>query len=100
MMPVVTQTTAALGLRPVAKALGTSLWAMPTLGLGMSASAQRRSTIACSSGASCSETTRACIENSAILSEKKYWANSRPPAMMMTSPYETPTASSAPMNAT
>ena len=45
-----TQTTAALGLRPVAKALGMSVVAMATLGLGMSASAHSRSTTPCSCG--------------------------------------------------
>ena len=38
-MPVVTQTTERSGERPVAKALGTSMSATPTRGLGMSASA-------------------------------------------------------------
>ena len=48
--PQVTQTTAFLGLRPVAKALGMSVVAMATCGLGMSASAQRRSTTPWSCG--------------------------------------------------
>ena len=43
--PVVAHTTAALGLRPVANALGMSTSAIATRGLGMSASAQSRSTI-------------------------------------------------------
>src|SRR4029453_5469064 len=50
-IPVVTQTTACCWLRPVAKALGRSVSAMATLGLGMSARAQSRSTIWCSPGA-------------------------------------------------
>ena len=68
--PVVAHTTAALGLRPVAKALGTSVWAMATRGLGMSASAHRRSITPCSSGASCGVTSLACMANMAILSLK------------------------------
>ena len=46
MMPVVAQTTACFGERPVANALGTSVSAIATFGLGMSASAHSRSTIA------------------------------------------------------
>ena len=43
-MPVVTQTTACCGrTRPVANALGTSVSAIATRGLGMSAIAQSRS---------------------------------------------------------
>ena len=52
MIPVVTQTTARLGERPVANALGMSSSEMPTRGLGMSASAQSRSIMPCSSGVS------------------------------------------------
>ena len=51
-----------VGERPVANALGTSVSAMATFGLGMSASAQRRSTIACSCGASSGVTSRPPIE--------------------------------------
>lgn len=40
---VVTQTTARSGERPVAKALGFGVSAMPTRGLGMSAKAHSRS---------------------------------------------------------
>lgn len=49
--PVVAQTRAVFSLRPVANAFGTSLSAMATLGFGMSASAQIRSMVPCSSGA-------------------------------------------------
>ena len=48
--PVVAQTTALLGLRPVAKALGTSVSAIATLGFCMSARAHRRSTAPWSAG--------------------------------------------------
>ena len=74
--PVVAHTTAALGLRPVAKALGMSVSAMATRGLGMSARAQSRSTAPCSSGASSGVTIRPCMPHRAILSENQYWANS------------------------
>src|SRR5579875_525743 len=73
--PVVAQTTAALGLRPVAKALGMSTSAIATRGLGMSASAHSRSMIPCSSGASAGVTSRPCIDHSAMRSENQYWAN-------------------------
>ncbi len=55
--PVVAHTTAELGLRPVAKALGTSVSAMATRGFFMSARAQSRSMTPCSWGA-CSGVTR------------------------------------------
>ena len=70
---MVTQTAEWLGLRPVANAFGTSVSAIATVGLGMSASAQSRSIIPCSSGASSGVTTRARIAASAILSEKYHW---------------------------
>ena len=56
MMPRVAHTTAFLGLRPVAKALGMSTSATATRGFFMSASAHSRSTTPCSSG-SCSGVT-------------------------------------------
>ena len=76
--PVVTQTTAALGLRPVAKALGMSVVAMATRGLGMSASAHSRSTTPCSSGACSGVTSLACMAYMAILALNQYWQNSTP----------------------
>ena len=54
--PAVAQTTALLGLRPVAKALGTSVSATATLGFFMSAMAQSRSMAPWSWGA-CSGVT-------------------------------------------
>src|ERR671910_1792523 len=80
-MPVVTQTTACLWLRPVAKALGRSESAIATLGLGMSARAQSRSTVWCSSGACSGDTPRPRIADRARRSEKKYWKNRTPPAI-------------------
>ena len=80
-MPVVQHTTARFWLRPVAKALGTSVSAMATRGFGMSDIAHRRSTTPCSSGASAGLTSWACIANSVILSEKKYCASKNSPAM-------------------
>src|SRR5918993_2700599 len=80
-MPVVTQTTACLWLRPVAKALGRSESAIATRGLGMSARAHSRSTIWCSSGACSGDTSRPRIAARAMRSEKKYWKNRNPPAI-------------------
>ena len=71
--PEVTQTTEDLGLRPVAKALGMSVVAMATLGLGMSARAHSRSTTPCSSGACSGVTSLACMAYMAILALNQYW---------------------------
>ena len=71
--PVVAHTTAAFGLRPVAKALGMSTSAMATRGLGMSARAHSRSMIPWSSGSCSGVTTWPCIDHMAILSENQYW---------------------------
>ena len=71
--PWVTQTTATLLLRPVAKAFGMSPGAIATRGLGMSASAQSRSMTPCSSaaiGPSCGLTSCAPAVLSAILSDQ------------------------------
>ena len=64
-MPVVTQTTEWLGERPVAKALGSGVSAIATRGFGMSAIAQSRSIMPCSSGASSGVTSRAPMARSA-----------------------------------
>ena len=80
--PVVTQTTAALGLRPVANALGTSVCAMATRGLGMSANATRRSITPWSSGACSGVTSLACMAYMAILALNQYWANRTPTPMI------------------
>ena len=69
--PLVTQITAFLLLRPVANAFGMGDWAMATLGLGMSASAQIRSMMPCSRGACCGVTSTAPAVLSAILSDQK-----------------------------
>ncbi len=67
---MVTATTECLGLRPVANAFGMSFSAIATCGFGMSASAQSRSTMPCSSGACSGVTTRAFMAAIASLSEK------------------------------
>ena len=67
--PSVTATAACFGLRPVAKAFGMSVGMMATRGLGRSAIAQSRSTIAWSCGASSGPTTLAPAAASAILSD-------------------------------
>jgi hypothetical protein len=67
----VTATAECFGLRPVANAFGTSVSMIATRGFGRSASAQRRSTSACSSGASCGVTTRAPDAASASRSDVK-----------------------------
>ena len=61
MIPVVAHTVAVFGERPIANAFGIALCITPTRGLGRSAWMQRRSIIACSSGASCGETSRTPI---------------------------------------
>ncbi len=50
-----------------------SMSAMPTRGFGMSASAQSRSTMPCSSGASSGLTSRARIARIAALSLFHHW---------------------------
>src|ERR671910_676414 len=80
-IPVVTQTTACFWFLPVAKALGRSESATATFGLGMSARAQSRSIIWCSSGACSGDTSRPRIADRARRSEKKYWKNRNPPAI-------------------
>ena len=50
--PVVTATAACFWLRPVANALATFMSDIATFGFGIPAACERRSTIACSSGAS------------------------------------------------
>ena len=72
-IPVVAQTVACFCERPIANALGMSVWATAIRGFGMSAWMQSRSIIACSSGASAGDTSRAPIARSAILSDAKYW---------------------------
>ena len=76
--PSVTATAACFGLRPVAKAFGTSLGMIAMRGFGRPAIAQRRSTIACSSGASCGETIFAPDAASASLSDVQYWKTAIP----------------------
>ena len=79
--PLVTHTTDDLGLRPVAKALGMSVVAMATFGLGMSASAHRRSTTPWSWGACSGVTSLACMAYMAILALNQYWQNNKPKPM-------------------
>ncbi len=78
MMPVVTQTTEWLGVRPVAKAFGMSVTATATRGLGMSASTQSRSIMACSSGACSGVTSLPPMDLSASRSEKYHWPHAMP----------------------
>ncbi len=73
MRPEVAHTTALLGLRPVAKALGTSVSAMATRGFFMSARAHSRSMTPWSWGACSGVTTWPPMPNRAILSENQYW---------------------------
>ena len=58
-----------------------SVWAMATFGLGMSASAHRRSTTPWSSGACSGVTSLACMAYMAILALNQYWQNNRPKPM-------------------
>lgn len=83
-IPVVTHTTDRSGERPVANAFGTAMSATPTRGLGMSARAQSRSIIPCSSGASSGDTSRARMARMATLSELHHCQNAMPTAMSAT----------------
>ena len=74
-----TATTECFWFRPVANAFGMSVGITATRGFGRSAIAARRSTIACSSGASSGPTTFAPDAIKAILSDVKYWRNASPP---------------------
>ena len=76
--PCVTATAACFGLRPVANAFGTSVGMTAMRGFGRPAIAQSRSTIACSSGASCCETIFAPDAARASLSEVQYWKTAMP----------------------
>ena len=67
-----------------------SVWAMATRGLGMSASAQRRSTTPCSSGACSGVTSLACMEYMAILSLNQYWQKISTKAMTRTKANDRP----------
>ena len=96
MIPVVAQTVALFCDLPIAKALGISVWATATFGLGRSAWMQRRSIIACSSGASCGVTSRAPIACSASLSDVKNCRASSPPATMRIVTPPAPAAMSTP----
>ena len=84
MIPVVAQTVADLGERPIANAFGIRVLATATRGLGRSACTHSRSIIACSCGASCGVTTRAPIAARASLSDAKSCTSARPPAMIAT----------------
>ena len=93
-MPVVTATTALLGLRPVAKALGCSCGATATTGMGSPARWRSRSTIRYSSGACASVTTWARYIRSTSRSEKKYMTklNRLPMTRAKTRPCEPPSS--------
>ena len=93
-----TQTVEAFWLRPQAKALGRSVRATATRGLGRSASWQRRSIIPWSSGYSSGSVTRAPIEASAMRSLKKSWASRMTAAMTSTSTALVPRAIRTAMN--
>ena len=78
MIPVVAQTVALFCDLPIANAFGIAVWATAIFGFGRSAWMQRRSIIACSSGASCGVTSRAPIACSASLSEVKNCSAAKP----------------------
>ena len=67
-IPVVQQTAAWAGLRPVAKAFGEGSSLMYTRGLGMPAAAASSATIWCSSGACWGDTSTAWAARTAMLS--------------------------------
>ena len=76
---MVTTTTDLFGDRPVAKAFGASLSAIPTRGLGISAMAHSRSTTACSCGACSGVTSTARIAFMDKVSENHHCPNSSAP---------------------
>ena len=90
MMPWVTQTRALFWLRPVAKALGTSVMATATLGFGISARSTRRSIMAWSLGYSSGVTSVAFMERRTSLSDANHWMPSMTAAMTMTNAMGTP----------
>ena len=100
MIPVVAQTVALFCDLPIANAFGIVVWATAIFGFGRSAWMQRRSIIACSSGASCGVTSRAPIACSASLSEVKNCSAANPPAISRIMKPWTPAANSTPTNAT
>ncbi len=71
-MPVVQQTAACAGFRPVAKALGEGSSLMYTRGLGMPAAAASSATIWCSSGACSGETSTPWAARTAMVSLFQY----------------------------
>ena len=78
MIPVVAHTTALFFERPIANAFGIGVSATAIFGLGRSAWMQSFSIIAWSPGACSGVTCFAPMEASAILSERKSCASSRP----------------------
>ncbi len=100
MIPVVAQTVALLGERPMAKALGICVSAIATFGLGRSAWRHRRSIIACSSGASAAVTSRAPIARRPSLSAVKYCTANSTAARITIVTAPAPAANSTPMNRT
>ena len=78
MIPVVAHTTALFFERPIANAFGTAVSATAIFGFGRSAWMQSFSIIAWRPGACSGVTSFAPIEASAILSERKSCASSRP----------------------
>lgn len=95
------QTRAVFSLRPVAKAFGTSLWAMATRGFGISARAQIRSTAPCSSGASSGVTSWAPMLKAAMRSLNQNCAMNMPPTKIrMIGQAPRSTASSTPTRTT
>jgi len=91
-MPWVTAMAACLGLRPHAKAFGCWSGVTYTPGFGHPARAARRSTMACSSGASSGDTSTARDILRAILPLPQYIAKLKTTAMttMTMSPVDPP----------
>ena len=79
--PVVTATAAFFGLRPVANAFGIWVSMIATFGLGRSASAQRRSIMSWSAGASSRSTILAPEASSASFADEKYWKTAIAPTI-------------------
>ena len=97
---MVTHTVALFWLCPAANAFGSSVRATAIFGFGRSASWQRRSIIACSSGASFGSVTRARIDRSASLSPNSSCTIAKAAAITSTTTAPTPAAISAAMKTT
>ena len=100
MIPVVAQTVALFGERPIAKAFGIAVCATATRGLGRSAWTHSRSIIACSSGASAGVTSLRAHRRQRELVRDEQLDQQQPAGDHDDRTAPTPAANSAPMSTT